>query len=72
MLTYFVDFLHDIAGELDDHENRLLEQLFVDWVPLVRRDTEKRFTLVPTRKTFETVSLTRKFLHAETSVQKPT
>ena len=35
------------AGKLDDNENRLLEQLFVDWVPLVRRDTEKRFKLIP-------------------------
>lgn len=42
-------FLRDSVLEIGDHENRLLEQLFVDWVPLVRRDTGKCFQLVPVK-----------------------
>ena len=47
-------FLRDSVLEIGDHENRLLEQLFVDWVPLVRRDTGKCFQLVPVKQTAET------------------
>ena len=50
---------HVTLHELDNYENRLLEQLFVDLVPLVRRDTETGVKLIPARLTIESLNLRR-------------